>query len=324
MTSIAWALMGTGWFADDACAGAIKRARGARLLGALGSSQEKSREFAARHGLAKSYGSIDELAADGEVDAVWITTPNNLHVVHATRLAKAGKHVLVEKPLATTFADAQGLEWAARQSGRIVRVGYHHRFRPIHSEMRNRILAGRIGGVCLYRIHFFVNIGGLPSAWRRRSVSSGGWAINDVGTHLIDLMLWMTNLPAAVVGARLVPQLRGLETDDGATVLFSLGQSATGVVETSMALTSPASRIEVYGEAGWLRAEGSLGGATLLETSEAGVVNCGGGDHDPFVAEVEAFQDAIEGRTSEIGDLPRAVENVKLIQEARLLSERRQ
>ncbi len=322
MKPIVWALMGTGWFAGEACVGAIKQARGARLAGVLGSSPEKGKQFAAKHDLARAYAGIDELASDPEINAVWITTPNNLHLEHATRLVKAGKHLLVEKPLATTYADAQALEWAAKQSGRIVRVGYHHRFRRIHQEIRDRIRNGRIGRVCFFRIHFFVDIGGLPSSWRRQAASSGGWAINDVGTHLIDLMLWLTDLPATVVGARLLAQRHDLETDDGAAVLFGLGPKATGIVETSMALQSPASRIEVYGDAGWLRAEGSLGGAVALETSESGAVDFAGG-LDPFVAQVEAFAEAIEGRASEIGDLPRAVENVRLIQEARLLSARR-
>jgi 1,5-anhydro-D-fructose reductase (1,5-anhydro-D-mannitol-forming) len=319
MKSIVWALMGTGWFADDACVAAIKGAKGARLAGALGSSPEKSRAFSTKHALNKAYTNIDELAADGEIDAVWITTPNHLHVEHASRLLKSGKHVLLEKPAATTYAEAQALEWTARHSRRVARIGYHHRFRPVHQDIRKRILSGAIGQVCLFRIHFFVDIGGLPSAWRRESSSSGGWAINDVGTHLIDLMLWMTDLPATVAGARLVAQRRGLETDDGATVLFRLGARGSGVAETSMALQSPASRIEVYGDAGWLRAEGSLTGGKLLETSDSGVVSLPDGGN-PFVAQVEAFAETVEGAPSEIGDLSRAAENVRLIQEARMLS----
>ena len=322
MRPIAWALMGTGWFADGACAGAIGRARGQRLVGVLGSSPEKSQRFAERHGLARAYADIDELAGDPAIDAVWITTPNHLHREHATRLAAAGKHLLVEKPLATSYADAQALDWSAGQSGRIVRVGYHHRFRAVHREIRDRIQAGRIGRVAFFRIHFFIDIGGLPSPWRRQPDSSGGWAINDVGTHLIDLMLWTTGLPATVTGARLAAQVRGQQTDDGAAVLFDLGPRAIGSVETSMALRSPASRIEVYGDAGWLRAEGSLGGATVLESSESGAVDLGGGP-DPFVAQLEAFADALDGRPDEVGDLKRAVENVRLIQEARLANARR-
>jgi 1,5-anhydro-D-fructose reductase (1,5-anhydro-D-mannitol-forming) len=318
MAKLRWALAGSGWFADDACVGAIRAATNTELVGVLGSSRARGHEFNQKHKLPRVYDTIDALAADQDVDAVWITTPNHLHVEQALRLMKGGKHVLIEKPLATTYADAQAVAVVARQTGRVARVGYHHRFRRSHQEIRDRIRAGQIGNVCFIRIRHFVDLGGLPSTWRRASDTSGGWAINDVGTHIIDLMLWLTKLPADVAGAVLAAQRHGLATDDGAAVLFRLGVTGIGVMETSMALANPGSSLEVFGDAGWIRTNDSFGGGSLIETANDGRVQLASG-RDPFVAEVEAMADEIAGKDTDLGDLPLAAENVRLIQEARLM-----
>ena len=316
MERVRWALMGTGWFADDTCAGAIRSARGAELVGVLGSSPERGAAFNAKHRLPKVYPSLAALAEDPAVAAVWITTPNHRHAEDAIALMRAGKHVLIEKPLATSEAGARAVAAAAAETGRVARVGYHHRFRGTHRDIRDRLRRGAIGAVCFLRIRHFVELGGLPSVWRRDPATSGGWAINDVGTHIIDLMLWLAGEPAHIAGAVLAAQRFGLGTDDGAAALFRLGERGIGVMETSMALKNPGSNIEIFGETGWIRADDSFGGASVIETSADGRIDLGAGP-DPFVAEVEAMGEAIAGRDTDLGDLASAIDNVRLIQEAR-------
>lgn len=321
MEPLGWALVGTSGFADSTFAPAILGSGQARLLGALGSSPERSREFARRHGVEVVYPSMGALAEDARVQAVWVATPNHLHAPVAMELMRAGKHVLVEKPMATRVEDACAMVHTAQREGVRLKVGYHHRFRPLHQAMREQVTSGAIGQVGLMRIHFFARYDAPPPPWRQVPETSGGWAINDVGTHLIDLMLWITALPARVQGARLVSQRFALPTDDGATVLFALGEQAMGVMETSTALASPASRVEVYASGGWLRAEDTLAGSGTLEGSARPRMVTE--PHDAFVAQVDDFCAAVRGLPSVGAEGSLGVQNVELIQRARAMDQSR-
>src|SRR5437867_3951850 len=107
-----------------------------------------------------------------------------------------------------------------------------------------------------------------PPQWRRSGEQSGGWVINDIGSHLLDLMFWMCGAQPALAGALLSAQQFKLATEDSTAVLVRLGDTAIGIMETSCANDSPGSRIEVYGGSGWIRADDTLSGAAIVTTHE--------------------------------------------------------
>jgi predicted dehydrogenase len=279
---------------------------GAVLLGAAGSRPERSAGLAKRHDLERSYASVDALLGDPDVDAVWICSPNHLHAAHVARCAAAGKHVLVETPLAPSVRAPAAAIDAARRAGVTLGVGYQHRFRPAHRRLLDLVRGGAVGEVGLVRIHRFwrwpyyadMDTAG-PPAWRRSPAESGGWVTNDLGSHLIDLVLWLTGLPATLAGAALATQRFAVETEDTAALLLSLGGAAIGVVETSAANASPGSRIEIYGDGGWIRAEDTLTGEGRIVTSAGEEARfpapaaC-----EPYAAEVADFVGAVRGQPS--------------------------
>ena len=266
-------ILGSSGHALRVAAPVLKRCPGATLLGAAGSSPDGGARFAKEHGLARGYRDLDELLGDPQVDAVWICTPNHLHAEQIARCAAAGKHVLVEKPLATSRAEAEAAGQAAARHGITLRVGCQHRFRPSHRRIRELIGAGTIGKVGFARIHRFWDypyFEGMdpagPPQWRRSPTESGGWIINDIGSHLIDLLLWICDCDALVAGAVLAAQKFDVATEDSTAVLLKLGDRAIGIVETSCANQSPGSRIELYGSHGWLRADNTLSGEASIAT----------------------------------------------------------
>ena len=107
--SVGMAVIGSSGHAARVSAPTIAAAPGARLVGVLGSTPERGRALAAGHPGCRAYANLDELCADPEVEAVWIAGPNDRHVEHAARCLAAGKHVLLEKPMATTLAGAERL-----------------------------------------------------------------------------------------------------------------------------------------------------------------------------------------------------------------------
>ena len=270
-----FAIVGSSGHAHRVAAPVLKRCPGATLLGAAGSAPEGGARLARDHGLARSYRNLDELLGDPDVDAVWICSPNHLHADQIARCAAAGKHVLVEKPLATNRADAEAAGQAAARHGITLRVGCQHRFRPSHQRIRELIGAGAIGKVGFARIHRFwaypyfegMDPAGPPQ-WRRSPAESGGWIINDIGSHLIDLLLWICDCDAVVAGAVLAAQKFTVATEDSTAVLLKLGDRAIGIVETSCANQSPGSRIELYGSQGWLRADNTLSGEASIATHQ--------------------------------------------------------
>ena len=299
-------VIGTTGHATRIAAPTLAQSPDAVLLGAAGSRPERSDEIAKRHTLERSYASLDGLLGDPDVDAVWICSPNHLHAAHVARCAAAGKHVLVEKPLATSVRDADAAVEAARRAGVILAVGYQHRFRPAHRRLFDLVRGGAVGVVGLVRIHRFwpwpyyedMDPAG-PPAWRRSPEESGGWVINDLGSHLIDLVLWLSGLPATLAGAALATQRFAVETEDTAALLLALGGDAIGIVETSAANASPGSRIEIYGGAGWIRAEDTLTGEGRIVTSAGEEVGfpapaaC-----EPYAAAVADFVRAVRGQPS--------------------------
>ncbi|OGA64549.1 MAG: hypothetical protein A3G81_24375 [Betaproteobacteria bacterium RIFCSPLOWO2_12_FULL_65_14] len=323
---IRFGIVGTSGHASRVAAPTLKRAPGVILLGAAGSAPEGSAEFAQLHGLPRTYRSLDGLLADSDVDAVWICSPNHLHARQIALCAAAGKHVLVEKPLATSTSDAQAVKKAVAQARITLRVGCQHRFRPSHAHIRALIASGAIGRLGYMRIHrfwrypYFEDMDkSAPPAWRRSPTESGGWIINDIGSHLLDLLLWMSGRQATLAGAVMAGQQFDVATEDSTGLLLRLGQSAIGIVETSCANESPGSRIEAYGSGGWIRADNTLSGAANVTTHQDDALAFPPvGMMDAYASEIVDFIAAIHGEPS-IGADAAAGEAVTTIIESALL-----
>ncbi|MES2482181.1 MAG: Gfo/Idh/MocA family oxidoreductase [Pseudomonadota bacterium] len=273
---IRFAVLGTRGHALRVAVPTLRSMPLARLLGGVGSTREGSAAFAREAGLDRIYESIDAVMADPQVDAVWICSPNHLHAAQVAQCAAAGKHVLVEKPLAVGRAAAQQAADAARRAGVVLQVDCQHRFRPAHLRIRELILGGAIGRVGYLRIHRFWPYPYFPDmppdgppSWRRDAAESGGWVINDIGSHLIDLALWITGQTATVAGAVMASQKFQVGTEDSAAVLLALANGGIGSIEASCVNDSPGSRIELYGSHGWLRADDTLSGPSVITRSGA-------------------------------------------------------
>ena len=299
------AIVGSSGHGQRVAAPTIRSCPGAVLLGGFGSSAAGSRAFAAHNKAPKSWHSLDHMLADDDVEAVWICSPNSLHADHVVAAAAAGKHVLVEKPLAISSADAERAVAAARSAGVVLRVGYQHRFRPAHLRIHELLHAGEIGRIGYVRIHrfwpypYYPDMPPEPPAWRRVRETSGGWAINDIGTHLIDLAQWLTGLRPRLIGAALASQKFDVATEDSAAILLGFGEATIGLVEASAANPSPSSRIELYGSDGWLRADDTFWSDCRIETQRGVVAEYPRIDHlVPYGVLFADFVQAARGGTS--------------------------
>jgi predicted dehydrogenase len=194
----------------------------------------------------------------------------------------------------------------------VLRVGFQHRFRPAHLLLRQLLADGIVGRVGFVRIHRFWTwpyFPGLdpagPPEWRRHRASSGGWVINDIGSHLLDLMLWLAGQPGVFAGGLLASQAFDFETEDSTAVLVRLGLNAIGIMETSNANQTAGSRIEICGADGWVRAEDTLTGAGLITTHDGQRHEFPPvGPLDAYALELQDFAAAVAGNRGEGADAP--------------------
>src|SRR5260221_11598759 len=166
-----------------------------RVRGTLVSSGERSDAAAKALGLERAYKSIDEIAADPEVTAVHICTPNYVHFEQAAKLMRAGKHVLCEKPLALDSRESATLVALANETNRVGGVAHNLRYYPLCVQAKALIESGAIGQVKLVHGGFLQDWLTYPTDWNWRLESKLGGelrAVSDIGTHWLDLIQWIT------------------------------------------------------------------------------------------------------------------------------------
>lgn len=239
------------------------RRAGARVVGICASTPERGRQAAERLGLDRAFASAHELATDPEVDVVHVCTPNSSHHQLTELALRAGKHVICEKPLATTSADADELVKAAQDSGLITAVPFVYRYHPMAAEARARVRGGSVGQVRLIHGHYLQDWLSEPgdNNWRVDPELGGtSRAFADIGSHWCDLLEWVTGhriseliAQTQTVLAKREGTARGtfsaaatsasagastttstpVTTEDTAQLLFRTDQGATGTLTIS-------------------------------------------------------------------------------------------
>jgi 1,5-anhydro-D-fructose reductase (1,5-anhydro-D-mannitol-forming) len=273
-----WAIVSAGRHADRKVAPAINAAPDARLVGICSRDASRGADFARRHGASAVYDGLDAMLADERVDAVFVTSPNALHAEHAIRAARAGRHVLVEKPMATTVEDALAMIGACRETGVVLGVGFHLRQHPLHQEAR-RALASGLGPVTLAQAQWGYGTREAPAPrpllqqwWEEPDLIGGAASLMGTGVHAIDLLRFLLGREVAAVSAISDGQTpaQPLETVMLASLTFEDGPLAA--VSCGRRWPDARNDLHVYGPWGRLSGLGTLAEArqgTLDVASEA-------------------------------------------------------
>ena len=230
---------------------------GARLVGVGHYNPARYEEISERFGVPAS--SYDELLADPAVDAVCICTPSGQHAQQAIAAASSGKHVLVEKPMALSLADADAMIAACRANRVQLGVCLQRRAEPLFRRVHDAIHGGDLGEITLgvvtmpyYRDEAYY----AQAEWRGTWAMDGGGVLMNQGIHIIDLLLWFLGDPVEV-HAFADSRHRSVEIEDtaGAVLRFANGSVAT-ITATLTAEPGFPHRLEVYGTNGGIQIEG--------------------------------------------------------------------
>jgi predicted dehydrogenase len=250
------------------------RLTGAQVVGVAASTPDSARRAADRLGADRAYASAEELVADPDIDVVHICTPNHLHAPLAQAALAAGKHVVCEKPLATSAAEAEALDDAARAAGRVAAVPFVYRYYPTVREARARVAGHELGAVHL--VHGAYLQDWLLSAedhnWRvDPGLGGASRAFADIGSHWCDLAEFVTGHRITRLCARMktavaervkseahaafssvngAGQSRTVGTEDAAIVQFETDQGAVGSTVISQISAGRKNRL-------WLEVDGA-------------------------------------------------------------------
>jgi len=182
-----WGLIGASTIAHEWVIDAI-RTTGGEIVSVISTNAERGRKYAADHGIGKSVTSLTDLVDDPSVDAVYISTTNELHRDQAIAAAKAGKHILSEKPLATSLDDARDMVQTAHDAGVVLATNHHLRNAASHRAMRDAIAAGKIGKPLAARVFHAVYLPPHLQGWRLDRPEAGGGVILDITVHDTDTL----------------------------------------------------------------------------------------------------------------------------------------
>jgi predicted dehydrogenase len=200
-----------------------------RLVAIADTNEAFAADAARRYGFERAEGSWQAVAQAADIDAVSVVVANSLHREIAEGLLAAGKHVLCDKPLAGTLADAEAMVHAAARTGLVNAVGYTFRRSPAISAIREQIRPGSLGKPLHFSGYYWCDYGCNPRApisWRYRG-GPGSGALADVGSHLIDIAAYLCGPIEAVAGAT----LRTVVTERPVPLAAALGHAAVEVGE---------------------------------------------------------------------------------------------
>jgi predicted dehydrogenase len=249
------ALLGTGWVADFHARAVIEHPD-AELVAAANWREPSLAELAARHGIPRTTTDWHELAGDPAVDAAVIATPNALHAPQAVAFLEAGKHVLVEKPMARNLQEADAMLAAAARSGARLMVAHCWRFHRDVLALRARIAAGELGEVVKTR-GYGAHARWGPSGWFTDPELAGGGALVDMGVHAIDTTRFLLGDPLPTrVAATVATRYGDYAVEDDAILLVSWSNGTNSIVESGWwqpHLGGLEADTEVYGTKGYAR-----------------------------------------------------------------------
>ncbi len=241
---------------------AIATSRHAKHVMVMDTQRSLAQDLGQQYGVSWTE-RVGDLLANPAVDAVYIAVPHHLHASLTMQAAEAGKHILVEKPIATTLADAEAMIAAARASGVWLSVNFHAHVDPLCQAARDLVARGTIGQVVGTRIVYRGDkpasywtsgySGRVATDWRVRKATAGGGVLIMNAIHDLNTMRFITGLEAVQVYAEYGTYDTPVEVEDFIAVTFRYDNDAIGTVEAGSAIRGgdPLHDVDrIYGTAG--------------------------------------------------------------------------
>ncbi|MDJ0665142.1 MAG: Gfo/Idh/MocA family oxidoreductase [Acidimicrobiia bacterium] len=321
MTTVNWGVLGTALIARAHVIPALQQAERCHLAAIASRTREGAESVSREFAIPTAHGSYEAMLADPDITCVYVPLPNHLHAEWIMRVADAGKHILCEKPLTLTAAEAEQVARHCSARGVLVMEAFMYRFHPAWEIVRGLIANGRIGRITDVGVWFSFR-STRPTDYRHDATAGGG-ALYDVGCYATDLIRdLLGDEPEHVLAvARVDPEI---DVDMTFTAILDYG-AATASFTCSME-QEPQHSVIIHGTAGWISVADPFNCPADHETT----VTLGtGGDHHPHATSVEsipvpvadqyglqatAFADAVTGGRPAPIPIESSVANARLLE----------
>ena len=253
---LGYAILGLGYYATRIIMPRFAECEHSRLAALVSGTPEKLKTYGEQYGIPEthrySYETFDRIIDNPDVDIVYVITPNSLHRPFTERAARAGKHVMCEKPMANTVADCEAMIAACRKAGRKLMIGYRSRFQAHNIEAIKLVRDGALGPVRTVVTDHGFTIGD-PKQWRLNKALAGGGSLMDIGIYSLNAARYLTGEEPVAVNAvestdRSDPRFGEVEDIINFQLLFPSGATANCVSAYSV----NCNRYRVSGPKGWV------------------------------------------------------------------------
>ncbi len=285
-----WGIVGLGRISMDHFMPAVALSKTGKITALVSGHREKAEKQAAMYDVPSpsiySYENYDDIAQNKEIDAVYIALPNSMHAEYTIRAAKAGKHVLCEKPMATSVGDCKAMIEACRKHNVKLMIAYRCQYNPVHLKAIELIRSGQIGQVQAIESAF-----GFPiqaGEWRLNKKLAGGGPLMDVGVYSLNACRYLTGEEPGDIKANSSVidhdgRFNEVEENDGWTMKFPSGILAS-CTTTYGGDTGGGGFFKVHGSKGWLHMEPAFPyqGKRLIGHTAGGDIDMPEPDKDPW------------------------------------------
>ena len=278
----------------------IRKLAGQEFVGICSGSEKRAKEFAAAQGLAQAHTDVQAFLDEGRYDVVYISSTNEQHAAQALAALDRGCHVMCEKPLAMTQAEAASMVRRAQDRGRVLATNHHLRAAAAHSLMRGIMASGEIGRVHGVQVSHAVYLPPHLQGWRIDKPEAGGGVILDIMVHNADLLRFLLGTEPQRIATLVQHNGMGQGTvEDGAMSTIEFEGGVLAQTHQSFVAQNALTHLHVLGTTGSLFASGSLsqaGSAMLLQRDERGERQIPVPTVDLYEVGFQAFVEACAGR----------------------------
>jgi predicted dehydrogenase len=311
VSTLKWGILGAGSVAQRRVIPTMLALDGHDVSALMVRDMERAQSLAAQFGITKGYDQVDQLIHDDSVNAVYVSSPVNLHHAHVLAVAKAGKHVLCEKPMSMTGKECQEMIAACKNAGVQLQVCFVLRGWEIYQRIKQMILEEVFGQIVEIRAHL-AKWSPEQTGWRVDPLQSGGGVLMDMGAHYLDLFRFLVG-DFAQVSYMGSSEAFNWDTEDTAFVTTKFKNGTHGVMGLSFAIANNGNVLEIYGSKGSLFLGQDLSIVTEEgETTEKVVFP------DYFRGLLTNFADCVNGKSEPIASALDGLRNIEVIEAAYL------
>lgn len=309
------ALVGLGGYSGGQLAPALQETKLCRLAGIVTGTPTKAQEWTKKYNIPQknvyNYENFDQIKNNPDIDIVYVVLPNSMHAEYTIRAAKAGKHVICEKPMAVTVKDCQSMIDACKQAGKQLAIGYRLHFEPYNQEVM------RLGQQKVYGAVKVVDTGdgfkiGDPTQWRLNKKLAGGGALMDVGIYALQASRYVTGEePVSVTAQEFKTDLvKFKEVDE--TIFWQLNFPSGAVANSTTTYAASIEHLFATAENGWFMLKPAYGYGKPEGMTSNGPMNF------PKItqqaAQMDAFADCVLNNKSTTVPGEEGLKDVKVIE----------